>query len=679
MNGPVDRTAQVERSMRMRMGCVALMLLGGFSVVVARAVHLHVSAQDNLQWIAKRQYQAVIPTSRRRAKVADAKGRELAVSVPITSMFADPSAVADPAATVNAINDVFPLGNERKEIVHRLRPGKKFAWIRRRVPVSAVEKLRALSLPGVHFVEESLRVYPNGELASQLLGAVGYDAEPLAGVELAYDKYLHSDGQDVVYQRDARGRVYFSPVSFGEQDDVGTMTLTIDKFIQYTAEQSLQRAVEAASAKGGVAIVVDVPTGKILAMANQPTFNPNDYSRYAQDTWRNRSVTDTIEPGSTFKVLVVSAALDAGMDPNRRFNCENGHIQIGSAVLHDHNPYGLLSVADIIKVSSNIGAFKVAQEIGRERVAKTLRDFGIGSRVGVGLPGEVAGTLRREDHWQPVEFATIAFGQGVSVTPLHMAMAFQAIANNGALMRPYVVQQIVGRDGKSVLNTEPQMVRQVIRPETAATMRALLRRVVEPGGTAIKADSPLYRVGGKTGTAQKVEEGHHGYGAGKFFASFVGMAPIESPRIVVYVGLDEPKGGHFGGVIAAPVFREVVEATLQYLEVPASGTPVILTDNHNAPLPTQIAVTNASEKKSIAKSVDVAPEIIDRAFVKSATGQVTVPNLTGLSMRQVIRLAGEVALPLQVKGAGVGIAQHPAPGQVLTAERSVEVEFAMPK
>ena len=663
----IETKNRFEKRSRIRIVIIGGLLFVGFTVVAIRAVQLQATNRSNLQWVAEKQYQAVIPVAKRRGKIVDARGRELAVSIPVQSMFADPTTIVDAKAALDTVETVSPLGDERVAIERRMKPDRKFAWIKRRITPDVAEQISALKIPGIHFVEESHRVYPNGALASQVLGAVGFDAEPLAGVELAFDKYLQTKTNALSYRRDARGRVYFSPVSFEAQDDVGTMQLTIDKIIQYITEQALDRAVDSTQARGVMALVMEVKTGKILAMASRPTFNPNEYSKYAQSAWRNRLVTDAYEPGSTFKVLIAAAALELGIKPEDRFHCEQGQIQVGNAVLHDHGAaYGELSMRDIIKVSSNIGAYKIAHAIGKKDVAAYLSAFGIGERLGVDFPGETSGMLHPYTSWQPVEFATIAFGQGVSVTPLHMATAFVTIANDGMMMKPYLVEQITGKNSDVVYHAEPTAMRRGLKPETAQTLRSLLRGVVGEGGTGRAAASPLYSTAGKTGTAQKVQGGR-GYAAGKYFASFVGFAPYETPKIVVFVGVDEPKGAYYGGVVAAPVFREIIEAALQYLEIPLSQAPVLLaggtpsTTIHSTPAP----ATHGS------------PDT--RAFVANEQGTFVMPDLRGLSMRHVIRLARDAELPIKIDGSGVAVAQRPLPGAMLRKDHAVEVDFSMPQ
>lgn len=699
-----DGIGAADRPSGTRFVVLATFLFCGFGAVLTRAVYLQCVDDKSLQWVAQKQSKAIIPMARKRGKILDVRGRELAVSMPVQSIFADPSAIVDVHATLDAIDQVVPLGSERELAARRMRQGKRFAWVLRRVAPESADRVRGLRLPGIHFVEENQRSYPNGMLASQLLGAVGHDAEPLAGMELAYQEHLSGKARHMIYERDARGRFFFTPVAgdvaadgahattaglasvgtaAGDRDDeaVGTVVLTIDKAIQYFAEQALARGAVAAASKGAVAIVVEVETGRILAMASHPTFDPNAYADYPQDAWRMRALTDTFEPGSTFKALIVAAALDAGMPASQRFDCQRGVLRVGSHVLHDSHPHGVLSVADIIQVSSNIGAAKIAATLGKERVGDVLRGFGIGGKSGIDFPGEAGGVLRAASRWSPVEFATIAFGQGVTVTPLQMAMAFAALAHDGWLMHPYLVEQVRSGSGEIVHQGAPQPVRQVVSPKTATLMRTLLQRVVEVGGTGRAAASPRYPTAGKTGTAQKVVEGRKGYAAGKYFSSFVGMSPVVQPKIVVFVGLDEPKGAYYGGAVAAPIFREIVEATLQYLEVPSTDAPVLLAEDPDgaAAVADRRSPVHGDQAPGANRRSSVPSGELAVGFVREDGDRVIVPNLVGLSLREVLRLTSEVPVALKVKGAGRAVTQSPLPGAVLSAARGVEVEFGLPE
>jgi cell division protein FtsI (penicillin-binding protein 3) len=647
-----------EERIRFRIKLVTIGVGIVFLIVIGRSVELHCIKNSALGWIASKQYQAVIPQSSRRGRILDRGGKELALSLPVPSVYADPRMVSlsdDEKKGLSALLDM-----DAKELSGKLKSPRKFVWLKRMVDRSKAEELK--NYQGIFTIEESKRFYPNGELASQVLGAVGMESDALAGIEMASNKFLSSKKQDAVYRRDARGKFYLSPVAYQEQDDVADVYLTIDKQIQFAADNALKKAVTTANAKGGTAIVMEVATGAILAMSNMPTFDPNNYSKFSQDSWRNRAITDTIEPGSTFKVLIASAGLDSGVvTPDSKFDCENGAITVGKAVLHDHNPYGVLSVRDIIKVSSNIGALKIAREIGKNRLYDYLKNFGIGQRTGIDYPGEVGGIVRSPDTWQPVELGTIAFGQGISVTPIQMTAAFAAIANDGKRMRPYVISQIVNNQGIPIVRSIPTPVGTPINKEVADAVVGMLEGVVGEGGTGTKAASKEYQVAGKTGTAQKVTEGSGRYAAGKYYASFIGIAPSNAPKVVIFVGLDEPRGAYYGGAVSAPVFKEIAEATLKFMEVPSAISKVVTASEGVTSNVTEAAIQNAN-----------------RRFQKVGSDSFSVPDLRGISMRDVATAVGQANIKLKFDGSGVAVDQSPTAGGTIRENETFRVSFRQP-
>ena len=347
-----------------------------------------------------------------------------------------------------------------------------------------------------------------------------------------------------------------------------SVVLTIDKTIQYTAEKELAVAVRKSGAKGGTAIVMDPKSGEVLAMANYPQFNPNDLSSTSQAALKNRAIVDTYEPGSTFKVFLLAAALEEGVvKPGDKFNCENGSMELAGKVIHDTHKHGALTVREIMKFSSNIGSAKIAAKLGKERFYDYITSFGFGSPTGIELNGEGSGILRSMKTWSNLELATLSFGQGVSATPIQLTTAFSAIANGGYLMKPYLVKDILDRDGKVIKSNQPQIVKKVISGDTASKVTEMLRDVVAEGGTGTEAALNGYDVAGKTGTAQKVSGGR-GYRENKHVASFIGFVPAESPELVVLVAIDEPEGIQYGGIVAAPAFRAISETSLRYLNSP---------------------------------------------------------------------------------------------------------------
>lgn len=662
--GTAKRTTasnKADKLIRMRMNVVGMVLAFAFIAVAIRAVELACFDNPTLGTLAMKQYRAIVPQGLRRGRILDRNGNELAVSLPVRSIYADPNAVEYPAATAEALSPILKI--DKDKLLGMLKKRGRFTWLKRQADDETLEAVVALRLGGVYSVEESKRFYPNGELAGQVLGAVGLDSEPLGGVELFYDKYLASKKRSAVYKRDAKGRLYLSPVDFQEQADVGDVTLTIDKQIQFISEKALKKSVESARAKSGVAVAMDVATGELLAMATYPFFNPQDYTKYSLDWWRNRAVTDMFEPGSTFKVFVVAAALDGGVvTPDSVFDCERGAYAIGKDVIHDHHPYGELSVRDIIKVSSNIGALKIAKTLDKDRMYQALKMFGMGQKTGVDFPGEVSGILQRYRTWSDLEYATIAFGQGVGATPLQMASAFSAIANKGSLMRPYIVSRVSDSQGISLYEAKPEEAARPIDPATAAVLTGMLERVVEPGGTGTRAASTEYKVAGKTGTAQKVERGRY---VEKYFASFMGFAPSGNPQIAVLVGLDEPGGGYYGGLVAAPAFREIMEETLVYLGVPPRSAPVMLTASRGM---------EGNRGQRTEHREQMAGE---RKFVSAGKG-FRVPDLQGLTMRGVLEAAGRADIKLNMIGSGIAMSQSPAPGSVVKRGEVCMVKFGRP-
>lgn len=653
-----------EKLILIRMYIVLGICFVGFMVVLARAVYLHMVDNDELKWVADKQYNARIPLSVRRGKIFDRNGAELAVSLPVPSIYVDPMLVEDPLDTASKLSGVLKI--QEKDLVEKIKMPRRFVWVKRRISYQTLKKVMSLNLPGVNYVEESKRFYPNGELASQVLGAVGYDSQALGGIEMAYGDALISMKTSTFYDRDARGRLYATPIGFEEQSDVGEIYLTIDKQIQFIAEGALRRAVKEFNAADGMAVVIDPENGEVLAMASAPHFDPNRYSKYPVGNWRNRAVTDAFEPGSTFKVFIVAAALSEGIvNTESVYNCERGSIRVGKNVLRDHHPYADLSVQDIIKYSSNIGALKIAFDLGKGKLFKTLRKFGIGSKTGTDFPGEVGGILRDYETWQPVEHATVAFGQGLTATPLQMAAAFSAAVSNGIYYRPRMVARIVDREGR-VTYSEPEVLGHPIRKEVSEIMRYMLRRVVEEGGTGVKAHSDSYSIGGKTGTAQKVGGGGKGYVRGKYFSSFVGFAPVEKPELVVFVGIDEPKGSYYGGTVAAPVVKEIIERSLNYMGVPSARSPVMYTAKGG--------------DESLKSAVDYDLVRGRKAEFKGmGRGRFVMPDLAGLTIREILASAGQANVEAETEGSGVAVLQSPEPGAVIERGGKFSVRFELPR
>jgi cell division protein FtsI (penicillin-binding protein 3) len=554
--------------MRRRIISIFLLLLLSLGGVAAKLFFLQIQQRDRLAERATKQYQRRLPIVSRRGTITDRAGRELAVSLKVLSVFAQPAAVEDPAATAKALAPI--LEQPTKDILARLTTDKPFVWIQRQLDPAKTEAITDLNLKGIGLYPESRRYYPRQELAAHVLGMMSLDDRGLEGLEHQYDDLLGGQPQFVAAQQDALGRVIFRQEEPERRAPVFDLTLTIDEVIQYITERELQRAVERSRAKAGTAIVMDPWTGEVLALANQPTYDPNNYQKSGAAARRDRAVTDAFEPGSIFKAILAAGALEEGViRPGDRFFGENGAIEVSGVTIRDHEKYGWLTVREILAHSSNVGAIKIGQKLGKSLYYHYISSFGFGSLTGLDLPGETPGLMRRPKSWSALSLSVLSLGQEISVTPVQIATAFSAVANGGNLVRPHVVHALKAQDGSLSREVDPGVIRRVISPETARTLLDMLRGAVEDG-TGKEAALEEYTVAGKTGTAQKMDPATGRYSHQKIVASFVGAVPAESPRLVILVLIDEPEALRWGGSIAAPTFREIARDALKYLQVPPS-------------------------------------------------------------------------------------------------------------
>jgi cell division protein FtsI (penicillin-binding protein 3) len=489
----------------------------------------------------------------------------MAVSIETPSIAAYPGSIENKTKAASLLAKT--LGLKRSLVQRKLTSGKHFVWLKRQASPKEAEAVKALKLHGVDFLPEHDRFYPNSTLAAQVLGFTGIDGHGLEGLEFYYDRQLNGGEHKVTILKDALGRGFDADQLSGLQHAGNNLVLTLDRHIQYIAEQALSEAVAKYKAKSGLAIVMNPKTGALLAIAHDPVFNLNRYRKYNRSAWRNRSITDPFEPGSTMKIFSVAAALETGtMDSGTIFYCENGTYLVGSHTVHDTKSYGWLSLQQIVKYSSNIGAVKLVEKIGNQALFDSLKRFGFGGRTQIDSPGESTGSLSHYKRWTTVDAGAIAFGQGVSVTGLQLITAVAALANDGLLMQPHIVQAITDPNGRLIRNVEPKAVGQVVSAKTARTVRRIMRTVITPGGTGINAELDGYDVCGKTGTAQKIDENGR-YAASKYVSSFVGFAPAQQPALAVLVIVDEPRGSHYGGVVAAPAFKKIIKESLGYLNI----------------------------------------------------------------------------------------------------------------
>lgn len=557
-----------NRNLRLRLWVLGLGFTAALAVVGTRAVMLQVVDGPRLSRKAADQVEGSLRTAGKRGTIYDRRGQEMAVSVSVASIAARPLEIADREAAVRELAAVLQL--RPQEIREKLSSPRRFVWIKRQATPRETDALRRKNLPGIEFVSETSRFYPNRTLAAHVLGFTGVDGRGLEGVEFFYDAVLRESELSVRVLKDARRAGFLTELPAGRDPDGKNIVLTLDHGIQFLVESALNEAVAASRARSGMAIVMEPATGAILALALAPSFNPNAYEEAPKSLWRNRAVTDPFEPGSIMKIFLAAAALEhTPLSPRSTFHCENGRYRIGKHTVHDVHHYGVLSLQDIIRYSSNIGAAKIGGTIGPEKLYETLSRFGFGRKTGIDSPAETSGVLPPYKKWAEIDTAAISFGHGMSASALQLATAASAIANGGVLMKPRLVSAVTDAEGREVERFEPVALGRVIRPETARTLREILQSVLLPGGTGVLAALDGYSAGGKTGTARKVDERGQ-YANDRHLASFIGFAPAEDPRITVLVVIDEPRGQVYGGAVAAPVFKKIAQATLSRLNVPPS-------------------------------------------------------------------------------------------------------------
>jgi cell division protein FtsI (penicillin-binding protein 3) len=552
--------------MKSRIVLFAVVVVAWSSGVGARLYDLQVRRHPEFARKAASQQQRVVEIAAPRGAIYDARGRELAVSVEVESVYASPGAVPiDRARTAAALAPI--LGQSEAEIARRLDSDREFVWVARKLDPEVSRRVRDLDLPGIYFLPESRRYYPMRELAAHTLGYVGMDGEGLGGLEARYEGVVRGESAQRVLLRDAlRESVAMPEHPFDEPVPGRDLHLTLDASLQYMAEKELRRAVENARAQSGVVIILDPRDSAVLTLASYPTFDPNQFSRYAPATWKNRAISDVFEPGSSFKMVTAAAAFESlKVSPEDPFFCENGRIVLGKTRIKDHKSFGLLTFREVIAKSSNVGTIKAALIVGDEPLHSMITGFGFGRRSGIDLPGESPGIVHPVSRWSRIAKAYISFGQGISVTPLQLANAFAALANGGVVHEPYLVRAI-GRDVAPEATERAAPMGRAVTPQTAMTLERVLETVITDG-TGRRAAVPGYRVAGKTGTAEKVIPGV-GYSPTARMANFVGFVPARRPRLVCLVLIDEPRGLTHGGDVAAPVFGAVMKQALLYLGVP---------------------------------------------------------------------------------------------------------------
>ena len=540
-------------------------LIIAFALLGVRLVFVQLGASKSLSDIASSQYKLSVSLLPKRGVIYDRNLKELAISINLNSIFAEPFKIKNKSAASQKLASA--LGINSDEIYRKLSQEKGFVWLARRVSPDATRSVRALDIKGIGYIKEPQRVYPNGVVASHILGFTDTDNNGLEGMELRFDKYLkgvmgYRYATRDAKQREVPGYDYREILPI----DGDNIVLTIDSVIQSFAERELEDGYEKYHAKGACIIIMDPFTGDILALSNRPSFNPNNAKNSPPDFRRNRAICDFFEPGSSFKIVAASGLLEEkAVKPSEKFFCENGSYKWCGHTYHDHTPHGWLEFRDVIKFSSNIGTMKAAQRLGSEKLYKYIKKFGFGARTGIELSGEVTGITSHPSTWSKLSLCSISMGQEVTVTAIQLARAISVLANGGNLVKPRIVERIEDRTGHIIQKFESKKPQRVISEETSKEMRDILRGVVDDG-TATIAEVEGYFPAGKTGTAQKVES-NGTYSHRKFTASFIGFVPYDDPKFVIVVIMDEPRPFYYGGVVCTPVFKKVAGELMRYSKI----------------------------------------------------------------------------------------------------------------
>ncbi len=636
-------------TLRTRVLILAALLAVAFGGLTGRLAWLQIVKHGELAQLAARQYSRTVVLHARRGPIVDRQGAPLATSTPTESLFVQPRSVGDPVRVAARLAPIIDV--PQSEIHAALTSSRPFVWLRRKLPPAVATEVRALGEPGLGFLHEPLRLYPNRELAAHVVGFEGVEGG-LEGIERAFNAELAGTPGKAIVGRDALGREVTAPHVLSPPAPGHGVMLTLDRTIQYITEREVDAAYRRTGAKAAVAVVLEPRTGDVLALAIRPTFNPNTFLEApSKDHWRNRAVTDPFEPGSTFKVILAAAALEEGVvRPDDRIYGENGAFTVAKTTIHDWKKYGWLTFSEVLQNSSNVGAIKVGLALGRDRYYRYMSAFGFGAPTAVGLPGESRGLLRDPQQWSLLSLPTMSIGQEVSVTALQMVAAFGAIANGGTLMQPRLVRATFDAEGRELRRFGPRAVRQVVSPDTARTLTRILVRVVDQG-TGHNAAIPGHEVAGKTGTAQKLDPATRRYSRAPGVLSFVGFAPADEPRFVLLIMLDEPKNERWGSEAAAPIFGAIGREILRYLEVPPRDAQ-----------PLQIVTGPPVEPRT--HGVGRAPvRLVSAAAPADGHAPRVMPDLAGRTLRSSLAALAPFGLAVQIAGQGRVVAQAPAPGE----------------
>jgi cell division protein FtsI (penicillin-binding protein 3) len=643
---------QSFKQRRSRIGALTFVLAGLFGLAILRLIALVTLQGSLLNSMAREEHTAATELAAVRGPIVDRHGEPMALSAETRSIYVRPDKFKADSSERAKIASALEM--TEADLARRLSKPSPFIWLRRRMDPAKASAVEAMDVEGLGAISEYKRFYPESSLAEAVVGSAGMDGQGLSGVELEYDKLIRGKPVELSFYHDAQGHpILDSPLDIKSSQPGAQVELTLDARIQSLAESELTNEVQQSGAQRGTAIVLDPFSGEVLALANvSAEIDP------VHERLHDAAVQDAFEPGSTMKGLLLSIALtDHVITPSDRIYCENGVFHLDGRTIHDDSRHQWLDVAGIIEVSSNIGAAKIAMRLGAERFYDGLRGFGLGRRTGIDLPGEAGGILTKGSTWKQIELANHGFGQGVAVTPMQLATAYAAIANGGLMVRPYVVKSISDAEGHVLLTHAPQVLGRAIPPDVAHQMNLLLRNVVNGAdGTAHKAQVDGFTVAGKTGTAQMVNPVTHGYFQNRHVSSFVGFLPADDPRLLILVVLYDVGHGHFGGLVAAPVFSEIASGAMRDLDI-ASNAP----DYASAGMLPLDAIVGATHRKNADPLASIDP---GAAYDAALDGKAT-PDFRGASLRHALEIARQLGINLDVKGEGYVIAQEPAAGAAL--------------
>jgi cell division protein FtsI (penicillin-binding protein 3) len=664
-----------------RVTLLTMLLLAGAGKVLHRAYDIQVQHPEAFD----RDYREEIEIEAKRGNIYDRRGAELAVSVDLDSYYADPQLLRErgrlPAQVAQQIAPI--LGVDPAVLTERLSRKRRFVWLKRRVSPAqsaAISKL-GMAKDGISSRKEPRRYYPNVNTLAHVLGFTDDEGRGVEGLERRFETRLRGAVDKVSAIIDAKGGVVFSEELLDRESAQGQdLVLTIDREIQIIAERELELGVRAVEARAGHVVVTDPSTGEILALANYPTFNPNEPGAADAAARRNRAVTDRFEPGSVIKAFTVAGALAAGsISANQAIDCEDGALQIAEYTIHDTHHWDQLTPAEILAYSSNIGTAKIGASLGRAGLFRALRRFGFGERTEVELPAEAEGILRHYKRWYEMDAATISFGQGMSVTSLQLAAAMGALANGGRLMKPLLVSRVLDSSGAVVEEASPSVRRQVLPGNIARLTSDMLTAVTATGGTGTDAALDGYVVAGKTGTAQKPDYIHGGYAKGHWTATFAGFVPAQKPRLVISVMIDEPIIDHYGGTVAGPIFRKIAEQALRHMGVPSAQGNASLAELKKD----QTQEASGQDRKDGKSAKDANLTVARRETAVEElpalpVNQVRVPDLTGKGLRAALVALRKLELSVEVVGSGAVAEQKPAAGQGVSRGSAVTLTLRAP-